>query len=86
MSGVLQEDLPDNPLLSLSAPANLARASTQHQRAFQPDEPQNLDFVFSEDFIAPGFFCDNVHVDNFCHLIFATNKMTQVLSAAKTGT
>ena len=40
-------------------------------------------FVFDEDFNAPGFFCDDVHVDNFYHLIFVTNKMVQVLSAAK---
>ena len=83
VSDVLQEDIPDNPVPSLSAPANLARAANQHWRAFWPGELQNLDFVFDDDFIAPWFFSDDVHVDNFCHLMFASDKMIQVLSSAK---
>ena len=46
-------------------------------------EPQFIGTWLLEDFIPPAFFCSDIKIDGECYIIFATDKMPQLLSAGK---
>ena len=71
------------PLPSLPAPANLAKATNHHRQCHHPKDPVTLDFDVAEVFIPDGFFKKDVKAGTHHHLIFATNKMIKLLSSAK---
>ena len=80
---VLAENVTQEPSPALPAPINLAKAANRHRQCFHPKDPVHLDFDLAEDFIPEGFFCKDIVVGDRCHLLFATDKMLQLLSIAK---
>ena len=80
---VLQENITNEPVPSLPAQGNLWRAANRYRQYFWPKDAVNLDFEIAEDHLPEGFFCKDITVGDQCHLQFATDNMTQLLSCAK---
>ena len=73
----------DEPLPSLPAPANVAKAANHHRHNHHPKDPVTLDLNVAEDFILEGFCKKDVKVGTHHHFISATDKMIELLSLAK---
>jgi hypothetical protein len=72
------------PLPAVSRPENLARAANRYRQKSRPQDPTSLEFEIDTTFIAEDFFRADVKVDDRRHLVFASEKMIQLLSNAKT--
>ena len=80
---VLAENVTQEPTPALPAPINLAKAANHHRQCFHPKDPVHLDFELAEDFIPEGFFHKDIVVGDRHHLLFAADKILQLLSIAK---
>ena len=72
------------PLEAQRKPDNLARAANRFRQKMRPAEPQDLNFEIDENYIPEDFLRKDVHVDGTRHLLFATEKMLDLLSCSKT--
>ncbi|XP_076059340.1 uncharacterized protein LOC143035960 [Oratosquilla oratoria] len=72
------------PIEALQKPVNLARAANRCRQKMQPAEPQDLDFEIDEGHIPEDFLRKDLHVYGKRHLLFATEKMLNLLSLSKT--
>ena len=61
----------------------LAQNANQLQQHAHPKGPKDLDFDLAENFLPEEFLCRDIAVDNHHHLLFATEKMIDILSHAK---
>ncbi|XP_071810737.1 uncharacterized protein [Apostichopus japonicus] len=68
------------PLEALQKPVNLARRAIRHRQKMRPAEPQDLQFEIDESHIPSDF----LRKDGKRHLMFASDKMIELLSKSKT--
>ena len=80
---VLQENLTSEPTSSLPASINLTRAANRHCQHICPKDPTSLDFELAVDSIPEGFFRKDVTVGDHCHLLFATDRMIELLTISQ---
>ena len=77
---LLEEQIDQNPCLSLPKLENMARAEN---RLRQKLPPTDLEFEISEENIPTGFPKADICSRSKCHLVFATNQQLQQLVQAK---
>ena len=77
-------EMSSEPIEALQKPVNLARAANRYRQKMRPAEPRDLDFELEESHIPDDFFRKDLRVDGQRHLLFATEKMLNLLSTAKT--
>ena len=73
-----QHNVPSLPSLH-----NLAHTIKRKWQQIWPKDPDTLDFNLAEGSLSESFFQADITVDGCCHIIFASNKMTQLLVKAK---
>ena len=62
---------------------HITRKINYHHYEIHPRHPQTLDFAIMEDHLQDGVLHEDIHVDDACHLIFATNLQLSTLKPAK---
>ena len=62
---------------------HLTRTVNRFRQALRPDEPRNLDFVIDEQHIPQDFLRADITIGTKRHLVFATERMLDLLSKAK---
>ena len=80
---VFAENVNSEPTPSLPAPICLTQTANCYHQHFHPKDSIDLSFVLAEDFLPEGFLHKDISADNNCHLLFATNKMIEILSQAR---
>ena len=68
---------------SLPNPEHLARRANRKRAAVRPRNPDNLQFIVSTDNIPDGFLRGDVSVGDRQHILFATDRMLELLAQAK---
>ncbi|KAI0227997.1 hypothetical protein LSAT2_021485 [Lamellibrachia satsuma] len=68
---------------SLPNPDNLARRANRLRAAVRPRHPDDLDFLLNEDFVPDSFLRGDIRVDDRRHLLFASDRMLELLTRAK---
>ena len=75
------------PLMNLYIPflyyPTQPQLPTDTDHVFCPKDPANLDFVFANSYILEDFFCKDITFGDCCHILFATDKMTELLCNTK---
>ena len=80
---IMGEDVSLEPTPSLPVPSNLAKAANCHRQHHHPQDPTTLNFELAEDHIPEGFLYIDVTIGHRHHLIFATDKMFELLFHSK---
>ena len=80
---VLTENITDEPTPGLPSKAQLAQNANRRRQRLRPKDPATLDFDLEEDAAPEGFFCHDIKTKNSHHLMFANDKMIDILSRAK---
>ena len=80
---VLAEDVTKEPTPGLPSKAQLAQNANCHCQCLHPKDPTTIDFDLQEDAIPQGFFHENIKTRKSHHLLFANDKMIDILSQAK---
>lgn len=68
---------------SLSNPDNLARRANRLREAMRPRNPDNLLFQLNAEFVPNQFLREDITADDRRHLLFATDRMLELLARAK---
>ena len=80
---VQAENINSGPMPAYPSNSQLAQNANCLHQCRHPQDPKDLDFDIAEDFLPPGFFKKDVHVNGRCHILCATDKMIDILSKAK---
>ena len=83
VNDVLLEHVGEAPITAVTKPVNLARQANRHRQKDRPKHPLNLNFTVNVDHIPPGFFKQDIIVNDARHLIFSTNTQLHLLTSAK---
>ena len=67
----------------LPSPDHLARRANRLRETMRPRNPEDLLFELNEAFVPLGFMRADVTVDGRRHLLFATERMLDLLARAK---
>lgn len=81
---ILKEIKPEDPEASVPKPGLLIRRANRLRQAMRPEDPKDLEFDISENFLPPNFLQRDIYVDEARHLLFAITQQLEVLKKART--
>ncbi|KAK8378757.1 hypothetical protein O3P69_009459 [Scylla paramamosain] len=81
---ILKEIKPEDPEASVPKPGLLIRQANRLRQAMRPEDPKDLEFDISENFLPPNFLQRDIYVDEARHLLFAITQQLEVLKKART--